>query len=239
MPRSRRSYAYLISCRLGDAQAGSICMTFACAYAQGEGDGDRKLVKASLVQARRYDFNQVKVAERVEALYDTIDQHRGKSPWDHWSKEKPDFYGLGCVIDNSRNIAFREVMEDMEFSADLVIVRPGDEIKETAAETIVERELIISNLANRFGKGHIALQPDQGGEHDIPVLEIKEALQGAQARPTVQHKAVTVLPELDPRDDIALCLGLGVLWSSYMAPESENWLLHQAMVQRPSYDWVV
>ena len=227
MQRSRRSYSYVISARLGDAQAGSIVMAFDCAYSQGHDDDDRRLTKAKLFLARRYDLNQIETSKRIGELFDELDERKG------------DRHGLGCVIDNSRNVAFREVLEDEEFQADLVMVEPGDQLKETAAETIAQREYIIANLANRFGRGHIALDPDQDGRHDIPLAEISEALQGAQTRPTPQPRGVTVLPELDPRDDIALCLGLGVLWSSYMAPESENWQLHQQKVVRPSYDWVV
>ena len=229
MPRSRRSYAYLISARLGDAQAGSILMSFECSYAQGQGDEDRKLTQAKLVLAERHDSNQIEFLERIGDLYDDLD-----SP-----EKKGELFGLGCVVDNSRNIAFREVLEEAELEADLVIVEPGDQLKETAVETIVQRELLISNLANRFGKGHMRLQPAQDGRHDIPLPEVIEAVQGVQLRPTAQHKAVTVLPELDPRDDIAMCLALGVYWSSYMAPESENWRLYQQTVERPSYGWVV
>ena len=227
MPRSRRSYGYQLACRLGDGQAHSIVMAFDCSYSQGDGDEDRRLTQAKLILARRYAETQVKTADRVSRLYDRFDEKKGE------------MHGLGCVIDNSRNIAFREVLEDVDLRADLAIVEPGDQIKETAAETIVQREFIISNMANRFGRGHIAIQPVEDPHVGIPVDEIREALEGVQARPTAQHKAVTVLPELDHRDDVALCFGLGVLYASYMAPESENWLLHQSTVQRPSFDWVV
>lgn len=225
MPRSRRSYAYLISCRLGDAMADSVLCAFDCSYAQGEGELDRSLTKAKLYLTRRYDMNLDKVAEKIGDLYDELDEKKG------------DYHGLSCIIDNSRNIAFRTILEDQHFDADLVQVKLGDKLKETAAETIVEREYLISNLAVEMARRTVAIEPNG----DISVSEIVESLEGAQSRPTGRHMDITVPTETDPRDDIALCLGLGVLWASYMPPESENWQMHQkkSFGAKQSYDWVV
>lgn len=225
MPRSRRSYGYLISCRLGDAMADSVLCAFDCSYAQSEGEMDRSMTKAKLYLTRRYNLNLDQVAEKIGDLYDELDEKKG------------DYHGLGCVIDNSRNLAFRTILEDQHFDADLVQVKLGDRLKETAAETIVEREYLISNLAVEMARRTVAIEP----KGDIPVSEIVESLQGAQSRPTGRNLDMTVLTETDPRDDIALCLGLGVLWASYMSPESENWKLHQrkAFGAEQKYDWIV
>ena len=64
-------------------------------------------------------------------------------------------------------------------------------------------------------------------EGNIPLADIKEALEGFQRKSTERQLDTTVVVETDYRDDVALCLSLGVFWSHYRSPASENWLVFE------------
>ena len=224
MPRSRRSYAYLISCRLGDAMAAHVVMVWACAYATEMGGG-RKLTEARMIHADQHQCNIEKIARRLDRLYDKIDQGRGRK-FDHYGQEMPEMYGLGCVVDHSRNSAFRKVLYDRRLAPDLVQVVNNDRLDDWSPkllDTLTGRAYLVNDLASELAARRVRLEP----KGNVPVSDIAEALEGAERRSTAREMDTTVVVETDYRDDLALCTALGVFWSHYRPPSSENWDLFQ------------
>lgn len=225
MPRSRRSYAYLISCRLGDAMAAHVVMVWACAYATEMGGG-RQMTRARMVRANQHQCNIADIADRLGDLYDEIDQGRGTT-WDHFKQEMPEMYGLGCVVDHSRNSAFRRALGSRRITPDLVQVTNNDRLDDWSPnllDTLPGRIYLINDLSLELGEQRVKISP----EGDIPVQDIAEALGGVGRKsPLDGMDPRTIVVETDYRDDLALCTALGVFWSHYRAPSSENWDLFQ------------
>ena len=224
MPRSRRSYAYLISCRLGDAMAAHIVMVWACAYATEMGGG-RMLTRARMIRADHHQCNISEISDRLGDLHDEIDQGRGTA-WDHYKQELPEMYGLGCVVDHSRNSAFRRALESRRFNADFVQVVNNDRLDDWSPkllDTLCGRAFLINDLSLELGEQRVKIRP----KGTIPVSDIADALEGAERRSTGREMDTTVVVETDYRDDLALCTALGVFWSHYRPSSSENWDLFQ------------
>jgi len=221
MPRSRRSYAYLISCRLGDAMAAHVVMTWAAAYAGRDGGG-RKLAQVRLVQADSHSCNIHDLAGKLKSHHDAIEDGLG-TEWDHYERRKPDMYGLSCVVDHSRNSAFRKVLRDHRFDPELAQVLNNDRLDDWSPnllDTLCGRAYLVNDLASELAARRVKLEPKDG----IPVTDIAEALEGAQRRSTALEMDTTVVVETDYRDDLALCTALGVFWAHYRPPASQNWL---------------
>lgn len=224
MRRSRRSYAYLISARLGDAMAAHIVMVWVATYVTGQGGG-RKLAKVRLLRAEQHAENIDRFAGRLEDLHDEIDEGRG-GKWDHLGQRRAEMYGLGCVVDHSRNSAFQKVLRDHRFRPELVQIINNDRLDDWSPQridTLIGRAWLVNDLASELAARRASLEP----EGNIPVSDIAEALEGFQRRSTERQMDTTVVVETDYRDDLALCTSLGVFWSHYRPPASENWLLFE------------
>lgn len=221
MPRSRRSYAYLVSCRLGDAMAAHIVMVWCAAYAGRDGGG-RKLAQVRLVKADAHSCNIHEMASKLKALHDEIEDGLG-TKWDHYARRSPEQYGLGCVVDQSRNSAFRKVLHDHRFDPELAQVLNNDRLDDWSPnllDTLCGRAYLVNDLASELAARRVKLEPEDG----IPVADIAEALEGAQRRSTGREHDTTVVVETDYRDDLALSTALGVFWAHYRPPASESWL---------------
>jgi len=222
--RSRSSYSYLISCRLGDAMAAHIVMVWAASYAANA--AGRRLSKVRMIQANQWQCNIADLATRLDRLYDRIDQGRG-GKWDHFEQEQPEMYGLACVVDHTRNSAFRKVLADRRFDPDLVQVVNNDRLDDWSPkllDTLPGRAFLINDLSSEMAERRVSLEP----KGNIPVSDIAEALEGAQRRSTAREMDTTLVVETDYRDDLALCTALGVFWSHYRPAASENWQLFAA-----------
>ena len=225
MPRARRSYGYLISCRLGDAMAPHVVMTWAMAYAGRDGGG-RKLAQTRLVQADAHNCNIHDLAGKLKAHHDAIEDGLG-TKWDHYNREKPEQYGLSCVVDQSRNSAFRKVLKDHRFDPELTQTLNNDRLDDWSPnllDTLVGRSYLINDLSSELAARRVRLEP----KGTIPVSDIAEALEGAQRRAMAREHDTTVVVETDYRDDLALCTALGVFWAHYRPPASESWLTFEA-----------
>ena len=221
MRRSSKSYSYVISARLGDAMAAHIVMVWAASYASNM--GGRKMTQVRLLRAEQHSCNISEIGTKLDKLYDEIDQSRG-GKWDHYEQQLPEMYGLACVVDHSRNSAFRKILHDQRFEPELVQITNNDRIDDWSPhllDTLVGRAYLVSDLASELSSNRVRLEP----KGSVPVADIAEALAGFHRRSTGQEMDTTVVVDTDYRDDLALCTALGVLWCHYRPPSSENWQL--------------
>lgn len=218
-PRRRTDAADIVSCRLGDARAASVIMTFDCAYAYRDGDFD--LVKAVVKTAEHTRAAMDKLAERLAKLVPA---------------EQPDDRGFALVLDVARNPQFTRVLGDhgIRDTTEPVKIATGDVLDMRSADLVVGREALVNDLAVELARRHVSYGEVEG---NVRPEQISEALEGATRRQATGVEGTFALTECSPQDDIMLTLGLGVLWAAFRSPRSKD---ADAMTfAKQDYGWIV